>query len=189
MNNKEITNKKTVIKKRIIAIVGNSGAGKDAVARAMEKMTGWEVLCSYTTRPQREGEKEGLEHHFVKRCHVPKEDMLAYTQYGGYEYWVEKKQLAENSIYVIDEKGLMALKSICKDMEIVTVHVDRPAACRLASGVSLSRIMRDKDRMMFPHNYYDYEILNLGSLQELYTKVANIVLKIIGYYETSKISK
>lgn len=170
-------------KKRIIAIVGLSGAGKDTVAHVMESMTGWEVLCSYTTRPQRKGELEGLEHHFVKECNVKKEDMLAYTVYGDYEYWIEKSQLVDTSIYVIDEKGLIALKSNCQDMEIKTVHVVRPAALRLASGVTLERLMRDKDRMSFSRSYYDYEILNIGNMADLYVKVANIVLKLVGFYE------
>lgn len=77
---------------KLITIIGPSGAGKDTVALMLSAILGYDVLCSYTTRPMREGEVDGKEHHFVKECNVPKSEMLAYTRYGNYEYWTEKKQ-------------------------------------------------------------------------------------------------
>ena len=68
---------------KLITITGPSGAGKDTVARMLSEMSGYKVLCSYTTRPKREGEIDGVEHHFVETCNVPRDKMLAYTQYGG----------------------------------------------------------------------------------------------------------
>lgn len=72
---------------KLITITGPSGAGKDTIARIMSEMTDWPVICSYTTRPKREGEIDGVEHHFVEKCDVQHDKMLAYTQYGGYESW------------------------------------------------------------------------------------------------------
>lgn len=43
----------------LITITGASGIGKDTVARILSEMTGFPVLCSYTTRPMREGEENG----------------------------------------------------------------------------------------------------------------------------------
>ena len=40
---------------KLITITGPSGAGKDTVARMLSEMGGYQVLCSYTTRPKREG--------------------------------------------------------------------------------------------------------------------------------------
>lgn len=57
----------------IVAIIGPSGAGKDTVADIIADMMGFEKLISYTTRPMREGEKQGREHHFVGHVsHLPK---------------------------------------------------------------------------------------------------------------------
>ena len=71
---------------KLITITGPSGAGKDTVAKMMSNMTDWPIVCSYTTRPRRFGEIAGEDHYFVDKCDVPREKMLAYTQYGGYEY-------------------------------------------------------------------------------------------------------
>lgn len=50
---------------KLITIIGPSGAGKDTVANMLSAILGYDVICSYTTRPMREGEVDGKEHHFV----------------------------------------------------------------------------------------------------------------------------
>lgn len=96
---------------KLITITGPSGAGKDTIARIMSEMTDWPIICSYTTRPMREGEQDGREHHFVKRLSADTADVLAYTQYGDYEYWATVDQIKDIAIYVVDEAGLMFIKN------------------------------------------------------------------------------
>lgn len=62
---------------KLITITGPSGAGKDTVARMLSDFVGYKVICSYTTRPKREGEIDGVEHHFVEKCDVPRDKMLS----------------------------------------------------------------------------------------------------------------
>lgn len=47
-----------------IVLIGKTGSGKTTVAKELEKL-GVKRLISYTTRPMREGEKEGIDYHFV----------------------------------------------------------------------------------------------------------------------------
>lgn len=94
---------------QLITITGSSGVGKDTVARMLSEMTGIPVLCSYTTRPKRDGEMNGKEHYFVKECNVLQSEMLAYAKYGGYEYWTCVDQINDSAIYVIDEDGMREL--------------------------------------------------------------------------------
>lgn len=103
---------------KLITITGPSGAGKDTVARMLSDLGGYKVICSYTTRPKREGEIDGVEHHFVEKCDVPHDNMLAYTQYGGYEYWTTVEQVDDKAIYVIDEDGLKSLCEKFPDMKV-----------------------------------------------------------------------
>ena len=164
---------------KLITITGPSGAGKDTVARMLSEMSGYKVLCSYTTRPKREGEIDGVEHYFVDKCNVPRDKMLAYTQYGGYEYWVAIEQVKNKSIYVIDEDGLKVLCKRFPNIELFKICVSARESTRLYRGVSQERMDRDKQRRLMPLSFYDAVIFNNGSLSELRDKVQRVRYMIV----------
>ena len=159
---------------KLITITGPSGAGKDTVARMLSEMGGYQVLCSYTTRPKREGEFDGVEHYFVDKCNIPHDKMLAYTQYGGYEYWVAIEKVKNKSIYVIDEDGLKYLCKRFPDIELFKICVSAKESTRLSRGVSRERIDRDKQRKLLPLAFYNAVIFNNGSLSELRDEVQRV---------------
>lgn len=160
--------------RRLITITGPSGAGKDTVARMMSEMTDWPVLCSYTTRPMREGEVNGREHYFVEHVNVSPTKMLAYTFYGGYDYWSRLDQVKDTAIYVIDEVGLVELKEKHPDIEVYSIYVNSWLPIRLTRGVKLPRIIRDVERFRnAPQIKYNKVIHNnkdKDSLQEYVAK-------------------
>ena len=164
---------------KLITITGPSGAGKDTVARMLSEMGGYQVLCSYTTRPKREGEIDSVEHHFVGTCNVPREKMLAYTQYGGYEYWVTIDQVKNKSIYVIDEDGLKALCKRFPNIDLFKICVSARESTRLYRGVSQERMDRDKQRKLMPLSFYDAVIFNNDSLSELRDEVQRVRYMIV----------
>ena len=164
---------------KLITITGPSGAGKDTVARMLSEMSGYKVLCSYTTRPKREGEIDGVEHHFVEQCNVPHDKMLAYTQYGGYEYWGSLDQVKNKSIYVIDEDGLKVLCKKFPDIEIFKICVSAKESTRLYRWVSQERMDRDKQRKLLPLSFYDAVIFNNGTLSELRDEVQRVRYMIV----------
>lgn len=162
----------------LITITGSSGSGKDTVARMLAAITGFDVICSYTTRPMREGEEDGREHYFVKSCDVPQQDMLAYTQYGGYEYWTEKSQLHDKAIYVIDEKGLVKL---CEDfpyVALINIYVASSSSTLEERGISRERQERDHGRYHLDINDYGFVIPNNGTIQDLQDFVSLVAEKI-----------
>ena len=159
---------------KLITITGPSGAGKDTVARMLSEMTGYTVLCSYTTRPTREDEIDGVEHHFVEKCDVPHGKMLAYTQYGGYEYWTNIDQVTDKAIYVIDEDGLRALCENFPNIELFKICVSAYEETQIRRGVSQERMSRDKQRIMMPLAFYDAVIFNNGSYRQLYYEVQRL---------------
>lgn len=165
---------------KLITITGPSGAGKDTVARMLSELTGYKVLCSYTTRPKRSDETDGVEHHFVNKCDVPHDKMLAYTQYGGYEYWTTLEQIGYKAIYVIDEDGLTGLRMKFPDMDIYPIYVTAPESVRLQRGVTQERIDRDKNRNFLPLGIYSSLLINDCSI-ELLKKRAEAIKKRIMY--------
>ena len=144
--------------KTIVAIVGASGSGKTQLSLYANKF-GYPVICSYTTRPMREGETNGVEHIFVTEDNMPTKDkMLAYTFFGGYHYWSEKSQVDNElpTLYVIDEKGLIDLKQNYKnEYKIFCVYVTRTD-----NDVDQKRKDRDNDRVGIDPSDIDMNIVN-----------------------------
>lgn len=164
---------------KLITITGPSGAGKDTVARMLSDLGGYKVLCSYTTRPKREGEIDGWQHYFVEKCDVQHDKMLAYTQYGGYEYWTTIDQVTDKAIYVIDEDGLNSLCEKFPDIELFKICVTAWEETRLRRGVSQERLERDQQRNLLPLAFYDAVIFNNGSLSELLDEVQRVRYMIV----------
>ena len=163
------------MKQKIIAIMGPSGAGKDTVANILSFALNIPLLCSFTTRPMRDGEVNGKEHFFVKECKTPKEKMLAYTEYGGYEYWTELAQVKDSAIYVIDERGFLGICENFPDIELMSIYVAAKPETLKDRGIAPERTNRDEYRVSLDINSFDYVISNNSSLYRLLTNTLNVV--------------
>lgn len=163
------------MKQKIIAIMGPSGAGKDTVANILSIALNIPLLCSFTTRPMRDGEVNGKEHFFVKECKTPKEKMLAYTEYGGYEYWTELDQVKDAAIYVIDERGFLGICENFPDIELMSIYVAAKPETLKDRGIAPERTNRDEYRVSLDINSFDYVISNNSSLYRLLTNTLNVV--------------
>lgn len=163
------------MKQKIIAIMGPSGAGKDTVENILSVAMNIPLLCSFTTRPMRDGEVNGREHFFVKECKTPKEKMLAYTEYGGYEYWTELAQVKDAAIYVIDERGFLGICENFPDIELMSIYVAAKPETLKDRGIAPERTNRDDYRVSLDINSFDYVISNNSSLYRLLTNTLNVV--------------
>lgn len=164
----------------IICIVGDSGSGKTFASRVLEKRFGIPAIVSYTTRPIREDETDGIEHWFVNRRDVPSHGiMMAYTKFGGYEYWTTISQFEAHLVctYVIDEVGLRELVSKVDTglFRLFTVKIKRMDK----RGIDKQRIERDKERMEITDRYFDAVIDNDGTLMDFEYKINKLAEKIL----------
>lgn len=158
--------------KYIIAIVGDSGSGKTLISLLMAEQLKWNLIVSYTTRPNRYDETDGKEHFFVGDKDIPpRKEMCAYTEYGGFKYWATWEQLIDGivNVYAIDEKGMLELKRK-KNLHIYSVYIKRDDK----RGISPARLKRDKDRARIPLDKYDYILHNNVSVCELKSEIRKI---------------
>ena len=105
--------------KNLILVIGRSGAGKDTIVRAAtEALKDSHKIVSvpsYTDRPIRSTETEGVEHTFLTKTQfdelLERETIFAYTQIGetGYRYCSTIEMLerldGDTIFYIIDPNG------------------------------------------------------------------------------------
>ena len=64
INNKNNKNKTTG---KLIIISGPAGSGKSTVLKELSKLSDYKFSLSATTRPPRDGEKNGLDYYFISK--------------------------------------------------------------------------------------------------------------------------
>ena len=121
---------------RVFVVAGPSGVGKTTLCKkALEILKGrlhWSI--SHTTRPQREGEVDGLNYHFVsvdqfKRM-VAREEFVEHARVHDNFYGTSKKELRRiqksggDALVEIDVQG--ALQIIAKFPEAVMIFILPP---------------------------------------------------------------
>lgn len=99
-------------RKIVFLVIGRSGCGKDTLVNYMCQKYGLKKLKSYTTRPPRQNEEDT--HIFISPEDVEKyrDDIIAYTKIGEFEYFATKSQLKDINFYIIDPKGVQDLENI-----------------------------------------------------------------------------
>lgn len=166
----------------IIAIVGKSGSGKTYMAEFLKKKMNIPTIVSYTTRNKRPGETDGVEHFFIQEHEVPdSEDMLAYTVFGGKQYFALHSQVPKDGIctYVIDEAGIECLiKEFCDRYLIIPVAVKCSEETLLKRGIEPARLARDKRRIRLDDSFYDCIIINNGTIEEFENKILSEINKL-----------
>lgn len=90
----------------LYAIVGRSGAGKDYVVNRLCEWGGFKKAISHTTRPPRSGEANT--HIFVSQAEFDKlrENMVAYTNFNGYDYGTTAEVLNQSDFFIVDPAGV-----------------------------------------------------------------------------------
>lgn len=160
----------------IIALVGPSGCGKTTLSLYLQKRLAIPSICSYTTRPMREGEQNGREHWFVEECNVDHNEMLAYTFFGGNHYWTTTSQIDNLSVctYVIDEKGLIELEERWGNRyDVLSVYIHRTNL----TDIDNQRKDRDADRIDYGMENYDVILHNDSDLKSfLKTAIRQITI-------------
>lgn len=103
---------------KIVALMGEAGSGKDTILhRIMEKYPSYfNEIISCTTRPPRQGEKEGVNYHFLSVEDFIRKilngDMLEATEFNGWHYGTDSQSLTIDKINigVFNPEGVRCLQ-------------------------------------------------------------------------------
>lgn len=105
---------------KLVVISGPSGAGKTSVCRALKQHPDVEFSVSATTRAMRDGERDGIDYHFLSRedfqRRLGENQFLEWATYNGNLYgtprWPMDQALARGKTFLveIEVKGTRQLR-------------------------------------------------------------------------------
>lgn len=115
----------------MLVILGESASGKTTLLNKLLKANSkYYKVITYTTRPKRDGEVDGVDYHFVTEEtfeELIKKDFFAeFTTYRDWFYGTAKEDCdKEFAVAVLTPAGLRALKRLGVETTSVYLYVDR----------------------------------------------------------------
>lgn len=116
----------------MIVIVGASASGKTTLVNALtEKDKKYKKIITYTTRPKREKEVDGIDYHFVSDSafnELKKRDFfIEYASYNGWQYGTAKSDCTHSdyTIAILTPSGLRNLRKANIKTSAIYLYVDR----------------------------------------------------------------
>ena len=123
--------------KRIIVITGATGTGKTTVQHYLADEYGIPRVITHTTRPKRDGERDGVDYYFETPDSFPQNHFLEHVQYSGYEYGSSHEGLdrawAKSDIasIVLDTAGAVTYADqLGAAVAVMFLTIDDPAVLR-----------------------------------------------------------
>lgn len=135
-------------KYKIIAVMGQAGAGKDSFVHALitgNYFPGAKEIVSCTTRPIRENEVDGINYHYLTNEEFTKQvlngEMLEATVFNNWCYGTSVKNLNENTlnIGVFNPEGIEILQE-ANNIDLTIIYIIASDKVRL-----LRQLNREKN--------------------------------------------
>ena len=181
--------------RKIFAVMGKASTGKDTLTKMLSETLELPIALSFTTRPMRVGEKQGVEYNFISDddfwdlhgC-----DLLAeYTSYEvasgeTWHYGLTKEELekAEYVLVIVNPDGFKQLTEIYGD-KVCSILIDAPADVRIKRYLDRDIVTEEKaeeccrrflaDNKDFKDISTNHCITNVGDLKSVYKKLESMV--------------
>jgi len=136
----------------IYCIMGKSASGKDSVYRKLldRQPVSLRSIVTYTTRPPRSGEQDGVEYHFVTPEYLRKlqkqdkviEERCYHTVHGDWYYFTaDDGQIKDDETYLIvtTPEGYKALRDYYGKARVCPIYIEVEDGLRLARAVDRER--------------------------------------------------
>ena len=111
---------------RVIILVGESATGKSTIEKILEEVYGYKKTVSYTTRPMRNGEVNGVDYNFISSDEfTDKFNSDFFVEVGAYNNWwygTTEKQYSKDTVCVLTPHGLRQIKKNLKNQEDLDIH-------------------------------------------------------------------
>lgn len=188
-------------KKHFIAVAAPSGGGKTTLCKMLlGKYRDTTLSISFTTRPPRGGEKNGVEYHFVDRkgfeSLIQKGELIEWAEVHGNYYGTSKAFLEEQCragkvvLLDIDVQGVESLKRVfgtrCMSVFILPPNMEalekRLRDRQTESEEKIQIRLRNAKEEIEHAKDFDHQIVN-HSLNESFEELCKLVEREVGLAE------
>jgi guanylate kinase len=187
--------------KKIIVLLGASATGKDTVAKHISEKYNIPMAISYTTRPMRSNETQGVEYYFISDGEMHEKfkngEVIEHTSYYiqsedvSYTYAnvVEEFEKGDYVLTILNPHGLYQFnKSQYKD-NLVSIMLNCDDRVRLVRSLNrdenvnvnevLDRFRRDELDFIERRPKTDYEIDTNKPLEEVFNNIDKVIENIL----------
>jgi guanylate kinase len=149
-----------------IILCGGSASGKTLLKNRMKKK-GLKFSISYTTRPMRDGEVDGIDYNFLTEEEFDKREREGFfyetALYSGYLYGQGIKEWNEDDLFVMEPVGISKITPEDRKSSFI-IFIDAEERVRVQRlrerGSSpeeiKKRIIRDREAFK---DFYDYDLI------------------------------
>lgn len=119
----------------MIVLIGESGSGKDTIQKQLVENFGYRKIVTYTTRPPRKGEIDGVDYHFVTEEEF--RDMKYAGKFGetaeyrGWKYGSAIDDYSNNTVIILTPSGFRKIKKLILPVPIMSTYIRVPRRERL----------------------------------------------------------
>ncbi|MFA5471233.1 MAG: AAA family ATPase [Acholeplasmataceae bacterium] len=173
----------------MIVCVGASASGKTELAKELYKTYGYKKCVTTTTRDLRQNEEDGIDYHFLSKSDfltlVDKDAFFEVTMYNQHLYGIQKKDVFNHGMIIVDPSGANKLIDQLKN-DVFVVFVSASEQTRrnrmIARGdeeeVIEKRIIQDRDIFIEENlSRIDLSIINEDKKIEDLAKIVNQAYK------------
>ena len=119
----------------MLVLMGKSNTGKSEIAKAIQRQQHFNKITTFTSRPARDGEVNGVDYHFISEDeYVEKFNSKYFVETGAYNGWfygTTKNQYDENTVCVLTPHGLRQIRKNFGQEDIVSFYIKVPRRDRL----------------------------------------------------------
>ena len=187
--------------KKIIVLLGASATGKDTVVKHISEKYGIPIAVSYTTRPMRSNETQGVEYYFISDDEMHEKfkngEVIEHTSYYiqsedvSYTYAnvVSEFEKGDYILTILNPHGLYQFRqSLYKD-NLVSIMLNCDDRVRLIRSLNrdenvnvnevLDRFRRDELDFIERRPKTDYEIDTNKPLENVFNDIDKIIEEIL----------
>lgn len=96
------------LRRRKIILCGKGASGKTLFQTYMRKM-GYKIGISYTTRPIREGEEDGVTYHYVENINFDGQVFYEKMEFNGWKYGTLLKTWNESEVFIMTPSAINSM--------------------------------------------------------------------------------